>query len=236
MVNSKRWPEDRWITESFAEYMAMEYYDIRFQKPEKTLQQIREQWVDPLWMQTDTKTVTVTGAPVALRTGGRALTDGGQNVYTKGALVIRHLEYLFRVQKKGEGAFWELLTDFLKSNLYKPVTTEDFIAAAEKKIGGKLDWFWNQWVYGEGLPSVRWDHEVAPHPEGGWVLTVNVRQEGTDFTFPVPVRVDTGGEKPLETHLAIRGKEGGRLQVRLRDKPKRVTLNDEWRTPVEIRN
>lgn len=235
MVISKRWPEDRWLTESFAEFMAMEYYDVRFQKPEKTAQVIRDYWTSPMFLQSEDPVKTLSGDVVPIRTWGRPLTEGGQNVYKKGPLVLRHLRYLFTVQKKGDDAFWELLQEFLKANAYKPVSTEEFIEAAERKMGGKLDWFWDQWVYGSGFPRIRWSHDVSPHPQGGYLLTVEAKQESTEFILPIPVHVHMGGDKVLTTHLAMRGKER-KIQVRLKERPTKVTLNDDWMAPIELLN
>ena len=234
VVDVKHWPEDRWIMESFAEYMAMEYYSLRFQKPAKTREQMQEQWIKPIFKTVDAKVENLTGDVSRRRMSELvSLAEGGNNVYSKGPLVLHMLRYLFQVQKKSDEGFWTLLQDFLEKYEYQQASTEDFIRLTEQHMQGRLGWFWDQWLYGTRIPTVKWSHEVTKAEGGGYVLTVNAEQEDTEFVLAIPIYVHTGGEA-LTTPLIMRGKNG-QAKVRLRNKPSKVTLNDNFEALVEIK-
>ena len=55
---------------------------------------------------------------------------------------------------------------------------------------GKMDWFFNQWVYGTQVPAYRFEYKVAP--DG--MLTGKITQSGVsdDFIMIVPIYLDMG--------------------------------------------
>jgi aminopeptidase N len=111
------------------------------------------------------------------------------HVYPKGAQVAHQLRRLL-----GDSLFWAGMHRFLTDNAHKAVTTPDYAVAFEKTCGCDLDWFFDQWAYGIGYPSLRvtrsWDADAK-------VLSVKVDQvQPVDsvrplFRFPVTVRVIT---------------------------------------------
>jgi hypothetical protein len=236
MVETLHWPEDRWLSEAFAEYSAMEYMLYRFRKPEKVRKLIREQWWQPLFKVSDVRVKTLSGEKTRVKRSELApLIAGGGNVYTKGPLVLHSLRYLFKVTEKGDDAFWELLEDFLGRYKYGQAGTQDFMTLAEQHMQGNLAWFWDQWVFGTEIPTIRWSHELKRNEEGNWLLTVEAEQEHTEFIMPVPVYVHMKGGKTLDTPLIFRGKQATASTV-LREKPKNVTLNDNYEALARIKN
>lgn len=236
MVETMHWPEDRWLSEAFAEYSAMEYILRRFKKPEKVRRLIKEQWWQPLFMASNVRVKTLSGEKSRVNRSELApLIAGGGNVYSKGPLVLHSLRYLFQVREKGDDAFWELLEDFLGKYKYRQASTKEFMNLAEQHIGGSLAWFWDQWIYGTEIPSIRWSHELARQEDGNWLLTVQAKQEETEFLMSVPVYVHMKGGETLNTPLIFRGKQAT-ARTTLREKPKRVTLNDNYEALARIKN
>ena len=70
------------------------------------------------------------------------------HVYPKGAQVAHQLRRLL-----GDSLFWAGMQRFLTDNAYKPVRTADFAIAIEKTANCDLDWFFDQWCYGDRLPE-----------------------------------------------------------------------------------
>lgn len=235
VVKPSNWSEDRWLGEAFAEYVAMEYFHLRNnEKVAKTREQMREQWWRPVFFSSEEKTRTLTGEDSRESTAEMsALTDGGQNVYTKGPLVIHHLRFLFHAQRKGDQGFWTFIQDFIDNHENQFVTTDDFIASAEKALGGKLDWFWDQWLYGARIPEVEWSHTVRQSEDGKWLLEIEAEQKDTEYIFPLAVYLHFKGGKTGTVPLPVNGKTGS-LKVPLADKPTKVTINDNFETPVRI--
>jgi hypothetical protein len=235
MVRTKNWPEDRWLSESLAEYSAMEYFLARFQKPEKTQTRIQEEWIKPILKDYVVPLQTLTGEKMEIRTGELSpLIAGDQNVYTKGPLMVHHLRYVFKVMKKNDDVFWEMITDFIGEHKYERASTDDFIQVAEKHMGGRLDWFWNQWLYGTEIPIVSWSHTVERAEDGSYLLTVKAEQANTEYVMPIPVYVHMKGGKTLDTPLIMQGKTG-ELKVKLRTKPSKVTLNDNHEALIRLK-
>ena len=227
------WPEDRWLSESFAEYSAMEFYKLRFKKPEEARNWMYQAWVKPVLEASKEPQKTLTGQVRRVRSSEmRPLADGTQNVYTKGPLVLHQLRNLFVLFKGNDNGFWELLQDFLEQNRGELVTTQDFITATETKLGGQITWFWDQWLYGSELPEVRWTHTVAQQGSE-WVVTVDARQIGTAYQLPIPVYVELEKGKRARAFLNLSGATG-RAQVKVPAKPRSVSLNDNYEVLASV--
>src|SRR5206468_7723140 len=130
------------------EYSAMEYYRIRYEDPAKTNERIYVEWIKPITDSLKRTVWTLKGEKreyVASQIS--PLIDGGGNVYTKGPAVLHMLRYAFKAAKGSDEGFWALLRTFLEKHPYQQVTTDDFIAEAEKALGGPIPWFWDQWFY-----------------------------------------------------------------------------------------
>jgi len=237
MIQSDAWPEDRWLGESFADFTAMEFYKLRFEKPDKAREQMRDRWLTPLQRATQQTILTLDGQQRQVDGSELfSLSDGTENVYTKGPLVLNQLRYLFVVMKRNEDDFWILLQDLLAKNKYKRVSTADFTAMAEEKIGGKLGWFWDQWLYGTKIPKISWSNEVTEdRSRGDFLITVRGAQEDTSFQLAVPVYVTMKSGRTLIFPLLFNGKEG-KAEARSKEKPTKISLNDNYEAPVWLKN
>jgi hypothetical protein len=233
MVDGRDWPEDRWLSESFAEFSSMEYYQIRFQKPEKTREQIDVNWVRPVLSTPELTFTDLLGRKRKERTGEVSpVIDGGENVYTKGPLVLHMLRYLVRVQKGGDAAFWELMRSFLDRYRNQQASTAEFIALAGQHLEMDLAWFWDQWLYKPDIPTVRWSHTVQPR-DGKWEVSVEAREEGTGFVLLVPIYAHLE-ENRMATRPLLIQKGEGKASMLLPEKPGRVSLNDNYESLVYL--
>lgn len=125
--------------------------------------------------------------------------NGSNNIYPKGALVLKMLQdYL------GPRRFWASVNRYLTSHAAGVARTDDFRAAILQATGEDLDWFFDQWLYQAGYPefTVTQQFDAAARR-----LTLNVRQTQQDtstadstglryttpavFRMPVTVRVGT---------------------------------------------
>jgi len=117
------------------------------------------------------------------------------NLYQRGGWILRMLANLL-----GEENLLNYLSQYAKRHEFEAVTTEDLISALEDFSGKDLRWFFDQWVYGTGYPSLDvttdWDDD-------GSVLRVTVNQvQETDsltdlFAFPLDIEVTTATGKHL---------------------------------------
>jgi hypothetical protein len=123
-------------------------------------------------------------------------------VYPKGAYILHMLRMMmFDHKGGGDGRFREMMKDFVQTNSNKDATTEDFKLAVEKHMlpamdldkNGKMDWFFNQWVYGTEIPAYRLSYQVGSAANGA-TLTVHITQSGVSdgFRMLVPIYADLG--------------------------------------------
>jgi hypothetical protein len=98
-------------------------------------------------------------------------------VYNKGAMVLHMLRRLI-----GDEAFFAGLRDFYATWRYRKAGTDDFRTAMEKAGRRPLGRFFDRWIFGSSIPSVRFTSRV----DGD---TLHVRFEQTGDLFDVPIAV-----------------------------------------------
>ncbi|HET6232128.1 MAG TPA: M1 family aminopeptidase [Longimicrobiaceae bacterium] len=165
-----------WLNEGFAEFMPGQYWN------EKLGRRVEDDYYADEYRQlmgTDARR----RMPVAA--------EGSNNVYPKGALVLKMLkDYL------GPQRFWASVNRYLTTHAYGTATTDDFRQAVRDATGEDMDWFFDQWLYQAGFPEfdVAQSYDAAAHR-----LTLRVRQtqvdsskadeDGLRFTTPAVFRM-----------------------------------------------
>ena len=91
------------------------------------------------------------------------------------------------------------MKDFVQTNFNHDVSTEDFKRVVEKHMSPdmdldgnqRLDWFFNEWVYGTEIPSYKLEYNLA---DGGSTLSGRITQSGVSdhFKMLIPIYVDFG--------------------------------------------
>jgi aminopeptidase N len=138
---------------------------------------------------------------------------GSNNVYPKGALVLRMLQ-----RRLGRERFWAALHLYLSRHALGNATTDDLRQAVLDATGENLDGFWQQWMYGAGHPAFT---VTAAFDTTARRLTLTIKQTQADsakpdssgvrfetapvFRMPVTIRVGTpGGDVVRRVDLAAR--------------------------------
>jgi len=99
-------------------------------------------------------------------------------VYNKGAAVLHMLRRLL-----GDEVFFRGLRRFYMDRRYQKAGTEDFERAMEAESGRVLDRFFERWIYGSGIPRVRYGASVGERE-------VLLRfEQASDAVFDLPVTV-----------------------------------------------
>ena len=173
-----------WLNEGFAEFMPGQYWGAklgRHAEDDYYLDEYRQ------YRQIDARR----RMPLA------AL--GSNNIYPKGALVLRMLQrYL------GPERFWVAINVYLRRHAFDNATTDDLRQAVLAATGENLDWFWDEWLYQAGHPQFT---VTAAYDTATRTLTLTVKQTQIDstkadstglryttpavFRMPVTVRVTT---------------------------------------------
>jgi aminopeptidase N len=237
---------DQWLSEGFAEYSGILYTAFR-QDWKNAKELIKTARFDMEAVITGDKgnigKVAESGPMIF---GSRLNTRLTQNsyetiIYTKGALVMRMLHFLFydANSKEPDKAFFAMLADFVKRYENKAATTEEFIQVAgehfsrtpiARKLGvADLNWFFQQWVFEAKYPSYRLEYSIVE--EGGkYFLTGTVYQDnaGPNWVMPLPVVLKIGGQ-PGQVIVLAKGPECPVTKIALPAKPDSVELDpDLW--------
>jgi hypothetical protein len=99
-------------------------------------------------------------------------------VYNKGAAVLHMLRRLV-----GDDTFFPAIRRFYSEQKFQKAGTEDLRRAFEAESGRPLQRFFDRWIYGSGIPRVRYTRSVAPGS-----VAVRFEQIG-DEIFDIPVTV-----------------------------------------------
>lgn len=89
----------------------------------------------------------------------------------------------------GDDAFFAALKVYSEENRYQYVTTERFQGICEQHYGKSLQWFFRQWLYGEGRPRYHFSYQLKHKGTGSFVdVTIEQTQkEGQVFKMPVEI-------------------------------------------------
>jgi hypothetical protein len=229
---------DQWISEGFSDFSASLYLQIVEQKdPNKFLrfwEQQRKTILEknqfgrrpndagPIWMGLRLNTYRTPGAYNLL-------------AYPKGSYVLHMLRNMMYDNKTGDQQFIALMRDFVKTHFHQNASTESFKRVVEKHMtpamnldgNGRMDWFFNQWVYGTEVPRYRLDYTLTPGSEGKVILkgTITQSEVSPNFKMLVPIYLDFDGKIMRLGAATMAGNITVPLEVQLPQRPKRVLVN-----------
>lgn len=131
-----------------------------------------------------------------------------------------------------------MMHEFTKTYANRQASTEDFKAVLEKYIPAnidlagnhKMDWFFNEYVYGTDYPTYTFEHSFSNDAAGDVVMKLKLTASnvGPGFVMAVPVYVELGngkvarlgtvpvmGAKPFEQEVPLKG---------VKEKPRRAMI------------
>ncbi|MEK7724701.1 MAG: M1 family aminopeptidase [Acidobacteriota bacterium] len=241
---------DQWMSEGFAQLSTSIY--IQFVK--KDIDKFNEFWeeqrelvVEPSRSTNGIKPYTVGPVTQGFRLSTPKTAGAYQRlVYPKGAYILHMIRMMMMDRKDGDAKFQAMMRDFIKTHYNKGATTEDFKAIVEKHItpkmdvdqNGKMDWYFDQWVYGKEVPAYKLEYSVKN--EGGkYNLSGKITQSGVsdNFAMIVPLYLDFGSGWVSAGNVTIVGNKSFDLgNIPLAREPKKVAicaLNDVLATKIE---
>ncbi len=93
------------------------------------------------------------------------------NVYNKGPYAFHVLRQTFGDEKMI--AFLRALAEDLKG---KGIVTRDIQRVAEKTFGGTMEWFFDQWIRGIGVPQYALFYTARQTEDGKWLVEGKIKQ------------------------------------------------------------
>jgi tetratricopeptide (TPR) repeat protein len=204
-------PEDYcFVVEAPAEYMARAY--IRSKTSE-------EQFQTDLGLQ---RMIALSGEETVPLTKFFTLESGGDFLYAKGFYVLHMLRHLM-----GDKKFFGMLKEFINSYHLQSAGINDLKAKAEEAYGSSLTWFFDQWVYGTGIPDYKFSYSIVPVGEDEFRITALINQNQMNFRMPLEIVVMKGQTQEIFEKLVDYKNIAFRFKVPY--KPDRVLLDPEFK-------
>jgi hypothetical protein len=217
---------DQWMSEGFADASAA----IFLQSTRKTSGDFRDFWKQLKQQLTDRNSDGFRPIDVGPVTMGFRLSSPKtgwsiyQNlVYPKGAYILHMVRMMMYSQKDGDRAFIAMMHDFVDTYRLKVATTEDFKAMVEKHMtpgmdldqNHKMDWFFNEYVYGTDLPHYHFESTVKQDSDADKVsfkLTQSAVPDSFKMIVPIYIELVDGRTTRLGA-LVIAGNTSMEKQV-----------------------
>jgi aminopeptidase N len=233
---------DQWMSEGFAELSASIFIQSVY-KPDK----FQKFWHDELQLLTEPTRTGFRGIDMPITLGYRLATPKTgydiprRLIYPKGAFILHMVRMMMFDRQNGDKPFREMMQDFVTTYRNKPATTEDFKAMVEKHItpvmdldrNHKMDWFFDEYVYGTALPQYRFEHSIQPAGEGQYKLHFKLTQSNVpdNFKMPVPLYIELANGTQVKLGSApILGNNSMEKDVvlPLKEAPRRALINANY--------
>lgn len=217
--------QDDWLMEALANYASLQYYEKR--RGAKAMEPILESYLNNLQRKMpDDRTVESVG-PIVW--GMRLQTSQSQDAwrtitYEKGSWIIHMLR-----RRMGDEKFKAFMTEMCRRFANDSISTESFRRLAEQTMGAKpgsepLAEFFESWVYGTGIPSLKLAYTVrgkAPALK----VTGTVTQSGVDDEFSADVPVEIHYARGAPTVIWVKtGNEPAPFSANVKQLPVRVVI------------
>lgn len=110
--------------------------------------------------------------------------------YQKGGRILHMLRNFV-----GDSAFFKALNLYLTTNKFKSAEAHQLRLAFEEVTGRDLNWFFNQWYFGSGHPSVTIDYKYDDAAGKVKVIIKQTQTSGKIFTLPLVIDIYNGADK-----------------------------------------
>jgi len=178
-VTCKNW-QSIWLNEGFATFSEGLYYEFKYG---------RSNYDDYVKNRMDSAK-NAQGSIYVQNIGSINSIFDGNRSYAKGSIVLHMLRGIV-----GDGNFFNIMKAYAAdaSLAYGVAETADFQRVAESVYGYSLDYFFNEWIFGENYPKYNVVWGFSNLGGGLYSVNVNIKQDTNTnpefFTMPIQLRV-----------------------------------------------
>jgi Peptidase family M1 domain len=204
---------DQWIDEAMANYLALLFADTQKHADHSLriwLTRYRDNLVAKI-PETEETFSDIGALDLGTRLNSSKSPLGfDQVIYSKGAWVMHMLHEELREpgEKNPNERFNTLLHTLITKYAYRALSTEDLQHEVEAVMtksmdlegGRSMEWFFDQWVRGTGIPAYRVDFNVRS-TEKGFLVRGRLFQENVPRSFLAPVPLYAGSTAGHATYL-----------------------------------
>jgi aminopeptidase N len=110
--------------------------------------------------------------------------------YNKGGRILHMLRNYV-----GDDAFFKSLNNYLTTNKFKAAEASQLRLAFEETTGQDLNWYWNQWYYGNGHPELNINYKYDDAAGKAKVIIEQTQKTNKIFKLPIAIDVYNGASK-----------------------------------------
>jgi aminopeptidase N len=227
---------DQWIAEGFAHYAGAMYMENKYPDTSRfreILDEARTQLLEQ-------------GADGSIWLGQRLASTSTPNGYTqtlpnKATWVVHMLRILMREDGPNpDAAFLKMTREFLEGYQGKLASTWDFKRIAEKYMTKsmdlrddmKLDWFFDEWVFGTGIPTYTLDYSVQP-AQNGFIVQGTIKQSEVSEHFIMSVPIYADGDF---LGRVVVSDEDGTFRFSVKNRPAKVVIDPQGTILAKVVN
>jgi hypothetical protein len=200
---------DAWMVDGLAQFATLLYFDKTL-APAEVQPHIHNTLVKALGYDGN-NTIRQAGAQDKDTPEYRAL------VQYRGAYIFRMLQWIV-----GNETFDKLLAQFTQQFQNTPVSTDAFEKLTSQVAGGDLNYFFDQWLNGTGVPEFKVEYTIFRRKDG-YMVQGTVKQDLDLFKMPVEFQIQTDGDAEY-ARVEVVG-ESSEMDVKTERKPKAVQID-----------
>ena len=220
---------DDWLMEALANYSALLYLEKR--KGTHEVETLLDGYRATLLEKSDNGQNTDATGPIVMGTRLESSLDPRAwhaITYGKGSWILQMLR-----QRMGDERFFSMLAEVIHRFDRRRISTEDFRAVAAqflppKSDDPKLESFFDQWVYGTGIPTLKFTYTLKGRAPA-LKLVGKLTQSDVDDNFSVlaPIEIQLGRGQNI-TRWVRSSDEPATFTVDLKQAPLKVTLDPHY--------
>ena len=139
--------------------------------------------------------------------------------------------------RPSDDRFFRMLRDFVRVYGGKDVSTEEFFQHIETYMtpaidldhNHRLDWFFDPWIYGTGIPVYKLTTKVLPRGPNKFSIQGAIEQSevGEAFEMLVPVLATFARNRKVRLGLVHVTSSGGTFRFATTTKPIRIAIDED---------
>ena len=141
--------------------------------------------------------------------------------YNKGGAILHMLRHYL-----GDEAFFQAITDYLKTYAYSNGEAHQLRLSFEKISGKDLSWFFNQWYFGNGNPTVKVEKHYDTAQKLLRVKITQLQSEDLYFQFPLDIDIYLDS-KPIRHTVWVDARQENAFTFAVSKAPALVNINPE---------
>ncbi len=221
---------DQWLSEGFAEFSSALYLQATEPKKWDDFWDLKRKW---LLGKDRAGNRPVDVGPIDLNFQLDSYLEPGTSYhlrYDKGAYVLEMLRTMLEdvKAKDPDATFISIMHDFTKTYAGKSASTADFERIVEKHVGQSMEWFFNEWVYGDETPTYNFSYQLQDAGgKGKTAVSIKLTQSGVSDSFQmgVPLYVTYQGKTGRIGFVRMKGSSTRSAEFKLGFRPSKISID-----------